>query len=165
MTVNVVEGDLFADPAQVWVNAVNCVGVMGAGVAKHFKSRFPAYYLDYYTKCLDGQIELGRVDYYAIGPLAAAAPPPLFVVSFPTMLNPGEVARSADLREGLKSLREFAEYYWMTHLALPALGCGIGKFEFDELKPYVEAEFDDPVFNVNLYKPFDMRKHLDNQNA
>ena len=34
-------GDLFASQAQTLVNTVNCVGVMGKGVALEFKKRFP----------------------------------------------------------------------------------------------------------------------------
>lgn len=163
MSVTILDGDLFADPAQVWVNAVNCVGPMGAGIAKQFKAKFPGYYLDYLTKCHDGLIELGRVDYYALAPVSHSAPPPLFIVSFPTMLNPGEASRQADLVQGLLSLRAFMDTYAMESVAIPALGCGIGQYEFNQLVKDVLVVFErDKDVHVHLYRPFDMRKHLDN---
>jgi len=46
MAVRVFVGDLFASPAQTLVNAVNCVGVMGKGIALEFKRRYPAMYAE-----------------------------------------------------------------------------------------------------------------------
>ena len=163
MSVTILDGDLFSDPAQVWVNAVNCQGVMGAGIAKKFRQRFPLYFLDYQTKCGDGLLELGRIDFYAVSPVSIAAPPPLFLVSFPTMLNPGEATRQQDLHQGLRSLEDFLDTFNMTEVAMPALGCGIGDYPFDSLVSLVKMIFDkyDDLIHINLYKPFDVRKHLD----
>jgi len=49
--ITVVKGDLFKSKAQTWVNTVNCVGVMGKGVALGFKKRFPEMYEDYVRRC------------------------------------------------------------------------------------------------------------------
>lgn len=159
MPVQICSGDLFADPAEAWVNAVNCVGVMGAGIAKQFKKRFPAYYLDYYSKCQDGLLRVGTVDYYALSPLTNDAPPPLFIVSFPTMLNPGEATQESELVTGLKSLTAFCDAYSVQHIAMPALGCGIGDFSFERLKVLVEEAFEPQkaYIDVSLYQPFDIR--------
>lgn len=160
MPVQVCSGDLFQDPAEVWVNAVNCVGVMGAGIAKAFKAKFPLYYLDYYTKCQDGLLHVGTVDYYAL-PLSNVAPPPLFIVSFPTMLNPGEATQESELIAGLKSLTKFCDHYSVNHVALPALGCGIGDFDFNRLHELVEEAFVEQAhfidINVMLYEPYSHR--------
>jgi len=158
VSVQVRDGDIFADPAEVWVNAVNCVGVMNAGIAKQFRQRFPDYFADYYTKCYHGKLELGRVDYYAVAPTRVAAPPPLFIVSFPTMLNPGEVARGDDLKAGMKSLKDFCDAYKIDYLAIPALGCGIGQFDFANLEDIVLHTFENEMIpEVTLYRPFDAR--------
>lgn len=159
MPVQIVSGDLFTDPAEAYVNAVNCVGVMGAGIAKRFKERFPDYYLDYHSKCLDGRLRVGTVDYYALSPLSNSAPPPLFIISFPTMLNPGEATQESELVAGLKSLTAFCDAYSVQHIAVPALGCGIGGFEFDRLTTLVEEAFEpqSKYIDVMLYKPFNFR--------
>jgi len=45
--VNVKKGNLFASERQTLVNTVNCVGVMGAGIALEFKLRYPAMFRRY----------------------------------------------------------------------------------------------------------------------
>ena len=47
-------GDLFESGAQTLVNTVNCVGVMGKGVALAFRKRFPEMYADYVARCEAG---------------------------------------------------------------------------------------------------------------
>ena len=58
--VKVLQGDLFASQAQTLVNTVNCVGVMGKGVALQFKKRFPEMFADYERRCADGAVKLGE---------------------------------------------------------------------------------------------------------
>ncbi|OFZ18855.1 MAG: hypothetical protein A2Z20_02510 [Bdellovibrionales bacterium RBG_16_40_8] len=63
MEVNVVtfvKGDMFKSPAQVLTNTVNCVGVMGAGVALEFKNRYPMMFEDYKAKCDQGAVKPGQ---------------------------------------------------------------------------------------------------------
>src|SRR5690606_10760337 len=52
-------GDLFASEAQTLTNTVNCVGVMGKGVALEFKKRFPRMARDYEARCARGEVRLG----------------------------------------------------------------------------------------------------------
>jgi O-acetyl-ADP-ribose deacetylase (regulator of RNase III) len=47
-------GDLFTDDAESIVNAVNCVGVMGRGIALQFKKRFPDNFKFYEAACKRG---------------------------------------------------------------------------------------------------------------
>lgn len=56
----VLTGDLFTSQAQTWVNAVNCVGVMGKGVALEFKKRYPAMFEDYAERCARKKVRLGE---------------------------------------------------------------------------------------------------------
>ncbi len=44
-------GNIFDSKAQTLVNTVNCVGIMGRGLALEFKNRFPEMFLDYEQKC------------------------------------------------------------------------------------------------------------------
>lgn len=53
-------GDLFESDAQTLVNTVNCVGVMGKGVAAEFKKRFPAMFEDYVRRCDQKSVRLGE---------------------------------------------------------------------------------------------------------
>ena len=58
--VNVRIGDLFKSDAQTLVNTVNCVGVMGKGVALGFKERYPAMFKDYVARYERKQVKLGK---------------------------------------------------------------------------------------------------------
>jgi O-acetyl-ADP-ribose deacetylase (regulator of RNase III) len=58
--LNALSGDLFASRAQTLVNAVNCVGVMGKGLALEFKQRFPQMFEDYVNRCQRNLVRLGE---------------------------------------------------------------------------------------------------------
>jgi O-acetyl-ADP-ribose deacetylase (regulator of RNase III) len=49
-------GDIFESNADLLVNPVNCVGTMGAGLAKLFKNRYPDNYLAYLKSCKEGEL-------------------------------------------------------------------------------------------------------------
>src|SRR5690606_41302108 len=53
-------GELLTSKAQVLVNTVNCVGIMGKGVAQEFKKRYPAMFKDYESRCEDGRVRIGE---------------------------------------------------------------------------------------------------------
>ena len=87
-------GDLFDSDAQTLVNTVNCVGVMGKGVALEFKNRFPDMHEDYVARCNAGQVRLGRPYLYR-----SLVPP--WVLNFPTKDHWRSVSRLQDIQEGL----------------------------------------------------------------
>ena len=59
--IKYVTGDLLAAECEALVNSVNCVGVMGRGVALAFKRRFPANFKAYKAACDWGELEPGRM--------------------------------------------------------------------------------------------------------
>jgi hypothetical protein len=58
--MRILVGDLFESQARTLVNAVNCVGVMGKGIAEQFKRRFPAMFDDYKRRCKRKDVRLGE---------------------------------------------------------------------------------------------------------
>lgn len=154
MFLTIKKGDLFADDAEALVNAVNCKGVMGAGIAKAFRNRYPLYFLDYHAKCMEDRIVIGEVDLYAYLDEIGCR----FLVSFPTMLNPGEATREDALVLGLESLVEKMNLYRIQSVAMPALGCGIGDFAFERLATLVATAFTNEPFDVRLYQPLESRR-------
>ena len=57
--VKVQIGDIFTSKAATLVNTVNCVGVMGKGIALEFKKRFPDLFKDYVSRCARGEVKPG----------------------------------------------------------------------------------------------------------
>lgn len=144
--VVVVEGNLLESPAQVLTNTVNCVGAMGAGIALEFKNRFPAMYEDYQKRCAAKSVAIGR--------------PYLWedeshqILNFPTKLhwkNPSELSY---IEAGLKYLAEHHDEMGISSIAMPALGCGLGGLNWNDVLPLVEKHLG-PIatLDVFIYKP------------
>jgi O-acetyl-ADP-ribose deacetylase (regulator of RNase III) len=55
------KGNLFASKAQTLVNTVNCVGVMGKGVALEFRRRFPEMFEEYRKVCASRLLRPGQI--------------------------------------------------------------------------------------------------------
>lgn len=145
--VDVLIGDLFESSAQTLVNTVNCVGVMGKGVALGFKKRFPEMYRDYVARCDSGQVRLGE-------PYLFRSLLPPWILNFPTKDHWRSVARLEDIINGLQYLREHYEEWGIKSLAVPPLGCGEGQLEWRVVGPTLHRhlrQFDIPV---ELYAPF-----------
>lgn len=147
-TVDVVVGDMFEAPAQTLVNTVNCVGVMGKGVALEFKKRFPAMYEDYVERCERGEVKLGR-------PYLYRNPEPPHVLNFPTKGHWRSVARLKDIVAGLEYLEAHYREWGITSLAVPPLGCGQGALDWHTVGPTLYERLSRLDIPVALYAPFD----------
>ena len=59
MSFSIVNQSIFDSPADAFVNTINCVGAMGAGIALEFKNRYPKMYDHYKTNCEQKLIKPG----------------------------------------------------------------------------------------------------------
>src|SRR5689334_18209267 len=96
--VRVVSGDLLDSRAQALVNTVNCVGVMGKGIALAYKRRYPEMFADYVARCKRGEVQLGR-------PYPYQAKDHL-IINFPTKQHWRAVSRLEDIVAGLRYLEQ-----------------------------------------------------------
>ena len=87
-------GDMFTSDAQTLVNTVNCVGVMGKGVALKFKERFPQMFNDYARKCERGAVQLGE-------PYVYEDKSGIKILNFPTKDHWRSPSRLRDIERGL----------------------------------------------------------------
>ena len=90
MIKKVLIGNLFETDAQTLVNTVNCVGVMGKGIALEFKKRFPEMYNDYVERCKRNQVRLGE-------PYIFRSLFPPHIINFPTKDHWRSVSRLSDI--------------------------------------------------------------------
>lgn len=144
--VTVLIGDLFESRAQTWVNTVNCVGVMGKGVALEFKKRFPDMFADYRARCQRGEVRLGRPYLYKRTVLP-------WILNFPTKDHWRDVAKLDAIVEGLEYLRSHYREWGITSLAVPPLGCGQGQLEWRIVGPTLYRHLDALGIPVELYAP------------
>ena len=140
-------GDLFESPAAAWVNTVNCVGVMGKGVAQEFKKRFPAMFEDYRERCDHKVVRLGEPYLYrdASGRL---------IVNFPTKDHWRSPSRLADIERGLDWFAAHAAEWGLTTVSMPPLGCGNGGLEWAEVGPLIWRKLHALPIDVEVYAPY-----------
>ena len=128
--IEFVQGNLFDADVEAIVNAVNCVGVMGKGIALEFKKRFPNNFIAYKAACDAGELQLGRVFTYDHG-LSAK---PRYIVNFPTKDHWRDGSHLGDIRTGLESLVAELDRLRIRSIAIPALGCGLGGLNWQEVR-------------------------------
>lgn len=141
-------GNVLDSTAQTLVNTVNCVGVMGKGIALEFKKRFPTMYEDYVVRCERGMVRLGEPYLYS-----HLFPPN--VLNFPTKGHWRSVSRLSDIVRGLEYLEKHYDEWGITSLAVPPLGCGQGQLEWRVVGPTLYRHLKRFNIPVELYAPFD----------
>ncbi len=145
--VKVLIGDLFESKSQTWVNTVNCVGVMGKGVALDFKNHFPDMYEDYAARCKRGEVKLGRP--YLFKKLV-----PPWILNFPTKDHWRPVANLKSIIEGLEYLLRHYKDWGIQSLAVPPLGCGQGQLEWRIVGPTLYRLLGKMDIPIELYAPY-----------
>jgi len=144
--VTFVKGDIFKSPAQVLTNTVNCVGVMGKGVALEFKNRYPQMFNDYKARCDQGNVKPGQP--YLWEDDSAQ------VLNFPTKRNWRDNSLLKDIEDGLKHFAGSYEQMGIQSIAMPALGCGLGGLKWSEVQPLIVKHLGAlPDLDVYVYEP------------
>jgi O-acetyl-ADP-ribose deacetylase (regulator of RNase III) len=129
--ITYVLGDLFTSPADVLVNTVNTVGVMGKGIAKDFKKAFPEMFREYQDLCERGELQIGSLHYWR-GPSKS-------VLNFPTKRHWRGRSRLDDIERGLQTFVSRYDEYSINSIAFPQLGCGNGDLDWEnQVRPLME---------------------------
>lgn len=145
--VKVLSGDIFKSKAQTLVNTVNCVGIMGKGIALEFKKRFPEMYEDYLRRCEAKEVKLGQP--YLFRSLLQP-----WILNFPTKDHWRSVSRLEDIVQGLCYLERHYREWGITSLAVPPLGCGHGQLEWRVVGPTLYRHLKRLDIPVELYAPY-----------
>lgn len=139
-------GDILESDAQTLVNTVNCVGVMGKGIALMFKDKFPDMFEDYAEKCKKGEVKLGK-PYIFKGRLMP------WILNFPTKDHWRSVSRVEDIIKGLEYLIDNYKEWGIQSLAVPPLGCGEGQLEWSIVGPTLYKYLKTLDIPVEIYAP------------
>jgi O-acetyl-ADP-ribose deacetylase (regulator of RNase III) len=139
-----VKGDLLQSPAQVLVNTVNTVGVMGKGIAYEFKRLFPEMYRQYREMCEKRQFKTGMLWLYRS--------PNKWVLNFPTKEHWRNPSRVEYIEAGLQKFVDTYAELGIYSIAFPALGCGNGQLDFEtQVKPLMETYLRPLPIEVFIY--------------
>lgn len=150
MTVQIQTGDLLTEKSDAIVNTVNCVGVMGKGIALQFKQRWPKNFREYEAASKRKQIKPGKMFIYDRGTWER----PRYIVNFPTKIHWRGNSKLEYIEEGLRDLVKQIKHLGIKSISLPPLGCGNGGLDWDDVRELVFAAFkDEPEISVNLFEP------------
>lgn len=137
-------GNLLDSPCQVLVNAVNCVGVAGAGLAKQFQDRWPEQVAEYREFCRAGKMRPGVVH-------EASLPEGRSILSVPTKRHWRNPSAFQDVALGIRAMARWCREGEITSIAVPALGCGLGGLPRNLVRGAIEMEMSDLRCQVHLY--------------
>ncbi|MBI5504222.1 MAG: macro domain-containing protein [Deltaproteobacteria bacterium] len=128
-------GDILQADAEAIVNTVNCVGVMGRGVALQFKNAFPANFKAYAAACKRDEVQPGRMFVFETGRLAN----PRYIINFPTKRHWKGKSRMEDVEAGLTALTAEIQQRGIRSIALPPLGAGLGGLEWQAVRGRIDV--------------------------
>lgn len=142
-------GNLLDAQVDALVNTVNCVGIMGKGIALQFKQAFPDMFEDYARAAARGSIVPGRMHVYRLGRLW-----PKFIINFPTKRHWKGKSRIEDIDAGLVGLVEQVRALGIRSIAIPPLGSGNGGLDWQVVRSRIVRAFE-PLGDVKvlLYEP------------
>lgn len=144
------QGDILAADTEVLVNTVNCVGVMGRGIALQFRKAFPANFVAYQAACKRGDVQPGRMFVFATGAMTN----PRYIINFPTKRHWKARSRMEDIESGLDALVRELKRLGARSVAIPPLGSGLGGLNWPDVRARIErtmAELAD--VHVILFEP------------
>jgi O-acetyl-ADP-ribose deacetylase (regulator of RNase III) len=150
--ITFVKGNLFANEykAQAFAHGVNCIGVMGAGIATQFKKFYPAMFAAYRQSCLSGEYECGGAAYYNY-PLDRQSEK---VINLMTQYKPGRFAKLEYVADSFDNMKILLRDNRIKSVAMPAVGCGLGGLNWIDVKFLMVTAFaDEDEISVYAYEP------------
>jgi O-acetyl-ADP-ribose deacetylase (regulator of RNase III) len=148
--IEATRGDILLADAEALVNTVNCVGVMGRGIALQFRKAFPENFDVYGRACERHELHPGMMLVFDLGRLRN----PRYVINFPTKRHWKGKSKIEDIELGLKALITEISRRGIRSIAVPPLGCGLGGLDWAGVRPLIIEAFRAlPDVRVLLYEP------------
>jgi O-acetyl-ADP-ribose deacetylase (regulator of RNase III) len=130
--IEIKQGNLLEENIEAIVNTVNCVGVMGKGIALQFKQAFPENFKQYKKACDAKEVQPGKMFTTSTGMLF-----PKYIINFPTKRHWKGKSKIEDIQSGLKALVREVEQLNIQAIAIPPLGCGNGGLDWAKVKSMI----------------------------
>lgn len=148
--IKLTQGDILKAEAEALVNTVNCVGIMGRGIALQFRKAFPENFKAYEVACKLNQVKPGKMFIHDLNRLYN----PRFIINFPTKRHWKGNSRVEDIKSGLADLIKVVQQHQIRSIAVPPLGCGLGGLDWEEIRPLIIEAFQVlPEVFVTLFEP------------
>jgi len=137
--IELTRGDILRADAEALVNTVNCVGVMGRGIALQFRKAFPECFKAYKAACDRKELHPGKMHVCDLGRLEN----PRLVINFPTKRHWKGKSKLEDIEVGLAALVDLVRRRHIRSIAIPPLGCGLGGLDWADVRSQIEEAFRD----------------------
>ena len=144
-------GDILSEDAEALVNTVNCIGIMGRGIALQFKRAFPENFHAYAEACRHGEVRPGRMFVFRANRFTN----PRFIINFPTKRHWRNKSSIEDIEVGLKDLTKVIRTYGIKSIAIPPLGSDLGGLDWSDVHRRIElALYDLEDVKVVVFEPW-----------
>ncbi len=147
--IKFVTGDFFDYDADLRINTVNCVGVMGAGVALLFKNKYPDMFKEYHKACQNKEVKPGKPHVWQDNDMFSKTT----IINFPTKVHWKNPSEYEYIDKGLKWLKGYLSDKENSTLTLPALGCGHGGLDWKRVKGMISNHLSDLSTNILVFEP------------
>jgi O-acetyl-ADP-ribose deacetylase (regulator of RNase III) len=141
-------GNIFESKMQTLINPINCVGVMGKGLALIFKNKYPEMFNDYITKCANKNVVLGKPYLYKVNDES-------FILNFPTKYHWTHNSDLHFINKGLEYLAANSNKLGILSLAVPSLGCGNGGLNWNDVRQLIILHLEKLNIPIEIYEPAD----------
>ena len=143
-------GDILKHEADALVNTVNCMGVMGRGIALQFKHTFDDNFEAYRKAAKQQAIVPGRMFVFE----RPSIEQPRWIINFPTKRHWKAKSRIEDVESGMVDLVRVIQEKGIRSIAIPPLGCGLGGLDWSEVRPLIEIALSTvPEVEAYLFEP------------
>ncbi len=143
-------GDIFKTDAEALVNSVNCVGVMGRGIALQFKNVYPDNFKAYAAACERKEVQPGKMFVFETGQLTN----PRYIINFPSKRHWRGKSRIEDIESGLGALAQEIKDRGIGSIAMPPIATDLGGLNWNDVQPLIESALGDlEDVRVVVFKP------------
>lgn len=150
-------GNIFEEDIEAIVNTVNCIGIMGRGIALQFKKKYPANFKAYAEAAKHNEVIPGKMFVFENNKNF----PPKYIINFPTKRHWRDKSRISDIQSGLQALAETIQKEKIQSIAIPPLGCGLGGLNWGEVRQLIVTTFEKlPDVNIIVFEPNEQSSSL-----
>ena len=146
--MKILEGNIFDSKAKTLVNTVNCVGIMGKGIALEYKKRYPEMFKKYKYICNNNLLTTGQLFLWKSNDK--------FILNFPTKKHWKDKSKLEWIEEGLLKFVKTYKEKGIKSIAFPQLGCANGGLDWDnEVFPLMQKylnNLEDIEIEIYIYK-------------
>ena len=144
MPVQIIKGNIFTTKHRYIVNTINCVGVMGAGIALECRLRYPEMFKAYVDLCAKGQIDIGLLWIFKAQDRN--------ILNFPTKKHWKNPSKIDYLHAGLEKFLLTYQSKNIESIAFPLLGADKGGIPQEASLEIMLSYLNQADINIEIYQ-------------